>query len=669
MILTAQQEQAMKMVKEFIADKDSQIFILKGYAGTGKTTLIRCITDYLSTQSLQAQLMAPTGRAAKILRTKLQDNNASTIHKGIYKFSHLIIEESEGILKYVFPLKESKGRGIYIIDEASMISSRKSNSELFQFGSGILIYDLLSYARVNFGGKIIFVGDPMQLPPVGDNCSMALEETFFNELSMRVYSYELTDIVRQDKDSCILANATMIRDLIKKKEKNNLVFEKKENEVMDIEAVDVAKKYCEDSDRLSAIVCYSNQQASDYNSAIRAILFPNANHVVAGDKLMVVCNSYYGDCELLNGDIITALSVSDNIISQSAPVWTERNGEKLREVITLNFREITFQAEDGNIYKRYIIDTLLQNKLPSLTIDEIKALYINMVMRVRTEKGLTNPKSEEFAKAMSEDPFYNALQLKYGYAFTCHKSQGGEWNTVYVDFTKRTGLDAESLRWKYTAVTRASKELWCIGLPDITPIASLKINPINKSTKVAANALSFDSIKETPFHPFSASSSVKCKYWSIVKNMDGTQYSIKNVICKPWRDIYEVNTPIGVVRVDAIYNSAGLFTKYETDVSNKDLLLLFQSDENIKYKIDFHPSLKSLQVLHSRMISLCDEYGIVITNVVEESYQLVYYMKASGNYASMTFFFNGKGFINYAAPLSDIGEADIKLTKLIENLI
>lgn len=669
MILTAQQEQAMKMVKEFIADKDSQIFILKGYAGTGKTTLIRSITDYLSTQSLQAQLMAPTGRAAKILRTKLQDNNASTIHKGIYKFSHLIIEESEGILKYVFPLKESKERGIYIIDEASMISSRKSNSELFQFGSGILIYDLLSYARVNFGGKIIFVGDPMQLPPVGDNCSMALEETFFNELNMRVYSYELTDIVRQDKDGCILANATMIRDLIKKKEKNNLVFEKKENEVMDIEAIDVAKKYCEDSDRLSAIVCYSNQQASDYNSAIRAILFPNANHVVAGDKLMVVCNSYYGDCELLNGDLITALSVSDNIISQSAPVWTERNGEKSREVISLNFREITFQAEDGNIYKRYIIDTLLQNKLPSLTIDEIKALYINMVMRMRTEKGLTNPKSEEFAKAMREDPFYNALQLKYGYAFTCHKSQGGEWNTVYVDFTKRTGLDAESLRWKYTAVTRASKELWCIGLPDITPIASLKINPINKSTKVAANALSFDSIKETPFHPFSASSSVKCKYWSIVKNMDGTQYSIKNVICKPWREIYEVNTSIGVVRVDAIYNSAGLFTKYETDVSNKDLLSLFQSDENIKYKIDFHPSLKSLQVLHSRMISLCDEFGIVITNVVEESYQLVYYMKASGNYASMTFFFNGKGFINYAAPLSDIGEADIKLTKLIENLI
>lgn len=668
MTLTVQQKQAMKMIEKFIADKDSQVFILKGYAGTGKTTLIRSITDYLSTQSLHVQLMAPTGRAAKILRSKLQNYDASTIHRGIYKFSHLIVEESEGTLKYVFPLKDNNERGIYIIDEASMISSRKSSNELFQFGTGILINDLLSYARLNFWGKIIFVGDPMQLPPVGDNCSVALDEAYFYELKMKVYSYELTDIVRQDKDSCILANATMVRELIRRKERNHLVFEKKESEVMDIGAMEVAEKYCEDSEQLSAIVCFSNQQAADYNTAIRTILFPRANHVTVGDKLMVVCNSYYSECELLNGDIITVVETSNNIISQSAPIWTERNGKKLKEIITLDFREISFQAEDGNIYKRYIIDTLLQNKLPSLTIDEMKALYINMVMRMRTEKGLTNPKSEEFAKAMGEDPFYNALQVKYGYAFTCHKSQGGEWNTVYVDFTKRTGLDADSLRWKYTAITRASKMLWCVNLPDVTPIAALRITPINKTAKVAINALAFDNIEDTPFHPLSILSSVKCKYWSVVKNMDGTRYSIKNVICKPWRDIYEVNTPTGIVRIDAIYNGAGLFTKYETDANDTELLFFFQNDENIKYKIDYHPSLESLKMLHSRMISLCDECGIILTNVVEEHYQLVYYMKASGNYAAITFFFNGKGFINYAAPLSDIGEADIKLSRLIEKL-
>lgn len=393
MILTAQQKQAMIMIEKFIADKDSQVFILKGYAGTGKTTLIRSIADYLSTQSLHIQLMAPTGRAAKILRSKLPNYGASTIHRGIYNFSHLIVEESEGTLKYIFPLKDNHERCIYIIDEASMISSRESKNELFQFGTGVLIKDLLSYARLNFGGKVIFVGDPMQLPPVGDDCSVALDETYFDILEMNVYSYELTDIVRQDKNSCILANATILRELIRKKERNRLVFKKKEHEVMDIGAMEVAKKYCEDPEQSSAIVCFSNQQAADYNTAIRNIIFPETNHVAVGDKFIT-----------------------------------------------------------------------------------------------------------------------------------------------------------------------------------------------------------------------------------------------------------------------------------ETDANDTELLFFFQNDENIKYKIDYHPSLESLKMLHSRMISLCDECGIILTNVVEEHYQLVYYMKASGNYAAITFFFNGKGFINYAAPLSDIGEADIKLSQLIEKL-
>ena len=666
--LTPQQEQAMNMIKTFVADKDSQVFILKGYAGTGKTTLIRSITDYLLSQSLYTQLMAPTGRAAKVLRSKLGKYNASTIHRGIYEFSHLEIQEEEGILKYIFPLKESRDRNVYIIDEASMISSQKSNSELFQFGSGILIDDLLTYARLNHGGKIIFVGDPMQLPPVSDNKSAALNDSFFSERGLKVNSYELTEVVRQDKDSCILSNATMLRELIAKEERNHLVFEKKDGEVMDMEAMEVAEKFCGDLDNSSAIVCFSNQQAADYNKAIRKIIYPNASHVSVGDRLMIVNNSYYGGRELLNGDIITVVEVSDDIIAQSAPVWTEKNGIKTLETITLHFREISFQTEDGNIENRHIIETLLNNALPSLGIDEIKALYINMVMRFRTEKGLTNPKSEEFIKAIGEDPFYNALQVKYGYAFTCHKSQGGEWDTVYVDFMKRTGLDVDSLRWKYTAVTRASKKIWCINLLDITPISSLRITPINKTNKVANDALAFPNVEDTPYHSSTSLPSIKSKYWSVLKNMEGTNYSIKNVLCKPWRDIYEVNTSNGTVRVDIIYNGAGLITKCQPSVDDSDLLYLFTNEENIEYKIDYQPQIESLKVLHNKMISLCDECGITLTNAVERDYQLVYYMKASSNYASITFFFNGKGFINYAAPLSDIGEMDYKLLQLIEKL-
>lgn len=437
---------------------------------------------------------------------------------------------------------------------------------------------------------------------------------------------------------------------------------------MDINAMEVAQKYCEGEAQSSAIICYTNQQAADYNAAVRKILYPGSSHVTVGDKLMVINNSYYGECELLNGDIITVVEVSDSIVSQSAPVWTEIDGVKQNVTLTLEFREIGFQADGGNVYRRYIIDTLLNNNSRSLTSDQFKALYINFVMRVRSEKGVKEIGSEEFTKEMANDAFYNALHVKYGYAFTCHKSQGGEWDTIFVDFSKRAGLDNDGLRWKYTAITRASRLLWCINLPNISPMSALKITAITKTTKVSPNAFSLGDVSDTPYHTSQVPPLVKCKYWSVVENMSGTSYSVRNIICKPWRDIYEVDTPKGIVRIDAVYNGAGLFTKYDTKTNDDELIECFQNEDNIKYEIEYHPSYESLKTLHGRMISLCDECGIVLTNVVEEHYKLIYYMKSSGNYASLTFYFDGNGFISYACPLSDIGEADLKLDQLIDKL-
>lgn len=658
----------MELVRKFIADQEGQVFILRGYAGTGKTTLIRLITEYIESQSLEARVMASTGRAAKILRSKLPAHTVSTIHRAIYRFDHLEINESEGELKYIYPLGENERHTLCVVDEASMISSRETKDELFQFGSGVVLDDLLTYARVRSGGKILFAGDPMQLPPVGDHHSAALDKCFFERLGLKVYTCELTDIVRQDKDSAILANAAMIRELIGKTERNTLILRKRENEVMDINALDISKRYCEDPGEKAAIISYTNQQVADYNTDIRARLFPGADRPVSGDRLLVVCNSYFQQLELLNGDIITVVEASDATISQSALVWSEVGGKKIQRKITLEFREISFQLPDGNIARRYIIDSLLRKRAGSLTIEERKALYINLVMRMREEKGLKDRRAEEFAIAMRNDPFYNALQVKYGYAFTCHKAQGGEWDTVYVDFASRTGLDTDSLRWKYTAITRARKRLFCVNHPDITPISTLKVAPIGKTGKIPNTALAFEQAEETPFHPLSAPPAVKWKYRSVVRNMEGTPYSVVKVTSKPWREIYEVNTPTGTTRVDALYNAAGLF-KYETADPDPELLAFFRNEENIRYRIDYQPSLESLMVLHRRMISLCDECDIRLTNVIEERYQLIYYMRTSGDFASLTFYFNGKGTITHAVPLSILGESDEKLARLIGNLI
>ena len=668
MKLTIQQNECFDRIRAFINDSSSQIFILKGYAGTGKTTLIDTIATYLTNERCHFQLMAPTGRAAKVLRSKVSSQPAATIHRTIYSFSHLKVNKEEDSVRFIYPLHDNELHALCIVDEASMVSSRKSVGELFQFGTGVLLEDLLTYADLLHGGKIIFVGDPMQLPPVGDNESNALNETYLSELGFRVATYELTEIIRQDKESCILKNSMTLRNLYKQEEHNELVFERSEGEVMDMSVTDVAHSYCETDKDSSAVICYSNHQASAYNKAIRHILYPDAQHVVPGDRLMVVQNCYDDQIELLNGDLLTVVDVDQDTTTQTAPIWKVIAGEKKQVKISLTFRRITCLTADGIYIDRYMVDSLLENKEPNLTVDEVRALFVNTVIRCREQYPQLNPNSDEFFSHLVADKYFNALHVKYGYAFTCHKSQGGEWDTVYVDFLKRTGLDKDSLRWKYTAITRARKQLWCINFNDITPLSSLKINAIQRTSKVAADALSFADSPDTPSHPSNALPGVKAKYWSVTQHLASTVYSVRSVTCRNYRDSYQIATPGGDIRVDCLYNGAGMFTRYESDKADQELLDLFRNDDNLTYRYTYEPSLESLRSLHHRLVSLCDELDILITNVVEGNYKVTYYLRTTGHYASLNFTYNAKGFISYVNPLSELGADDEKLTLLLNQL-
>ena len=563
------------MITAFLDDRKGQIFILKGYAGTGKTTLAGCIASLLSQRKIMPEIMAPTGRAAKVLRSRIEGCKATTIHKQIYKQTKDIeIEGDDDLGRIVFKVRERENMGIFIVDEASMISSRKQEHELVKFGTDVLINDILTYARTRFGGKIIFIGDPAQLPPVGDNRSAALDETFFMEKGMNVRSYTLTDVIRQDKESAILRNATTLRNMLNTDERNSLVLDRKAGEVDDLSSGAVADEYCR-NDTSAAIVCYSNKTASEYNKLVRSILFPGKKDVVVGDRLMIVYNTYYKNVYQLNGGMITVTEVSDTVVRQSAPVFKDIAGERKRVIVSLDFRKIAYVTSESIIERGYIIESLLNSDTPNLTVDETKALFINFEMRMKSEakkaggedimaQRRAQRRTQEFDDALRADEFYNALQVKYGYAFTCHKAQGGEWDTVYVDFDKRNGLDDDSLRWKYTAVTRAKKRLVCVNLADISPIMGLEIRDIGKTGKYSDDALSFGKVKETPFHDANARAAIKCKYWSVVQNMAESDeyYNVENVKPAAFRDIYSVKTPTGdTVRVDAIYNGAGIFTK------------------------------------------------------------------------------------------------------------
>lgn len=669
MQLTEQQSTAMEMIRRFVSDKDEQIFILKGYAGTGKTFLVRCIVDYLLSLKILPEIMAPTGRAAKVLNVVLPDGvSASTIHRRIYEFGGGGGAGDNGeFSKLIFPVKESTSSGVYIVDEASMVSSRSSENELFEFGTGVLIDDLLTYARPHHGGKLIFVGDPAQLPPVGDNRSVALDAGFFKEKGLRVTSCNLTDIVRQGKSSCILKNATMLRDLLNENERNTLVFQKAEGEVTILEPTDVAKRYVEAQGGSSAIICFSNGQTSQYNKAIRSLLFPGRTHVGVGDKLMVVRNNYREDRIVLNGEIITVMAVHDETVVLSAPVSTERGGVKMQETVPLEYRKIRCKTIDGEEFYTYIVESLLESNRPSLTPDEFKSMYVSL--KIRYWKSVKDY-FVTFREFMSRDLFYNALQVKYGYAFTCHKAQGSEWDSVIVDFDKRTGLDADSIRWKYTAVTRAKKSLFCVNLPDIRPLDRLQIRPTAKVKSLSPSKIAFDEARESPFHNRKDAVAVS-KYWSVVDNMleDGAQYSIDNVLSRPYLEIYYVKTPYGeTVRVDAYYNKSGLFTKYDVYGDDAVLKRYFEDEANIRYRIEYSPEFESLAILKSKMVSLCEETGTNLISVEQKDWQTAFFMKTSGCCSVLRFYYNKKGEITSVEPLSEKGDEDIKLRQITEKI-
>ena len=480
MELTTQQYKVFEQIKTFL-NSDASVFILRGYAGTGKTTMVKVIADYIE-QSRQLVMMAPTGRAARVL-TKKTGYEAVTIHKAIYNMSHVVTKKvkdvAESEFKFIFPIHQSvmEGNIVAIVDEASMVCSRKIEHELFMFGTDNLMEDLLTFIRPNFGGKVIFVGDPAQLPPIGEPVSNALRSEYFEEKGLKVIEAELTEVLRQKGDSVILKNAMMIRDLLKKDKRNQLIFEEQKDDVEMIppeQFLDKFLNYRKTSGRHdSVIICYSNKSASRYNRDIRKALYGENVPIRENDILLITQNNYRLNC--MNGEFVPVLSIGERK-QQSAPVYAQIGGKKQHIVITLNFIQVTVPNGDGFPMQCMLLEDLLTSDKATISIDEHRALYINFCMRnTKLKQG-----TEAFTKALLNDEYYNAIRAKYGYAVTGHKCQGGEWAKVFVDYTNRTGLDDDSLRWAYTATTQAQNTLYVVNLPHITPFSKFRIAPIQK---------------------------------------------------------------------------------------------------------------------------------------------------------------------------------------------
>jgi len=693
--INSDQSQAIDKIEAFIKS-DTNIFILQGYAGTGKTTLINGLVGFLQAEKKQFSVMAPTGRAAKILRDKT--GFGKTIHSNIYKLKDLksINADSEEVaehsVSYYFPINfDLKEERILIVDEASMISSKESKNELFNFGTNILINDLLSHAfRTNKNNKIIFIGDPAQLPPVGDNKSNALEISFFEKLGYSVSTANLKKIMRQE-NNLILENATIIRNLLNNPSRNSIELNYDDRSFIKLNNYDIVDTFLnlfpnpEIGD--GVIISYSNAQCFHYNASIREQLFPNKKEISVGDIILINNNNQYSyKTELFNGDLAKVVEVSQHTIVQSAPVFVKRNEQKVREIIKLTFRKISIRVPhfDEEI-SCYIIEDLLNSIDRDLTIDMTKMLYVNFVIRFnetqlkRELAGLLRFRvgSEEFKNELKKDPFFNALRVKYGYAITCHKSQGGEWDKIFVDYSNRTGLSDYPIKWSYTATTRGINTVYTINPPYINSFSKLKFSSIITVSHIPNNALYLSHVKVSPFHNANHHKAKSLKYWEIKEILENTYFEIINVESNGYLERYTIgNNSNQVFIIQGSHRESGHFiNKFEiignaSEGIKTELETLFNQQYSSNLLLDYKPNEPFLESLYFVMRSYCQELDISITNIVEQidKYFVTYFLITDSETANIQFYFKKNGNFSTAMPKTFDCVKDYKLELLIEKL-
>jgi tRNA A37 threonylcarbamoyladenosine biosynthesis protein TsaE len=468
--LTPQQSEVTSQLRDFLRSKE-RCFILKGYAGTGKTFLIGQLAKGLAAQNKQVTLMAPTGRAARVLSRKT-GCLASTIHQAIYNLQEMVEHDDTHVaFKFYFRVKDVETDNldlVVIVDEASMVSDQYSEGEFIRFGSGRLLADLIGFLRLNDPlqkSKLIFVGDPAQLPPVNSPTSPALDAAYLNEVhSLFAKEYELTDVVRQATDSPILREATAIRETLRSGFHNRLNISTHPPEIESVLEPDLPSRFVEANadTRLPQTICvaYTNATCLNLNVAIRSkrVSGDGMYPPIASDVLLVIRNNALTG--LLNGDLISILQADQNAETVRVHVGSEH--------VDLVFRnlQILAESEDGNGVQMdvKIVENILFSEKRDLSPLEQKALYVHF--KIRHPKLRSNSKG--FTEALRSDPYFNALQVKFGYAVTCHKAQGGEWDDVFIYF-ENARTDALALRWAYTALTRARKRVIGINLPNRMP--------------------------------------------------------------------------------------------------------------------------------------------------------------------------------------------------------
>lgn len=449
---TPEQENAIKLLSQFLCSPKADVtFLLRGYAGTGKTSLVGALVRTLDFLKQKVVLLAPTGRAAKVF-SAYAGHPAFTIHKKIYRERAYSGEGGN------FTLNDNlTTHTLYIVDEASMISNEGLSGAMF--GTGRLLDDLVQFVYSGQGCRLLLMGDTAQLPPVGEELSPALYADALRGYGLEVVETDLNQVVRQEQQSGILWNATALRRLIAEEEWGVLpkirisgfpdVKLLPGNELIDA----LSACYDRDGTDETIVVCRSNKRANIYNNGIRAQILWREEELESGDLLMVAKNNYYWTEKEKNLDFIAN---GETAVVRRVRCTAEMYGFRFADVL------LAFPNwQDAELEVRLLLDTL-HSDAPALSREESERLFQTVL-----EDYADIPLKRDRMKKMKADPYYNALQVKYAYAVTCHKAQGGQWKNVFLDqgYMSEEYLTPDYFRWLYTAFTRATDTLYLVNYP------------------------------------------------------------------------------------------------------------------------------------------------------------------------------------------------------------
>ncbi len=632
MTYTNDQNSALESFDEFLKSS-AQVFLLKGYAGTGKTTLMKAMIDKVGSRR-HVTLMAPTGRASVIVSQKT-GRTASTIHRAIFAIE-MGPDESNGKLRFHRKVNNDAEDAIYFVDESSMVSDISANNDLYQFGSGLLLHELMAYCGER---KIVFVGDNAQLPPVQQAFSPALDADYLsNTFQVSVMQSTLREVVRQGADSGIYTNSIEVRRGIENANFSEFALiygddVKESNSLLD----DYLQQVHNEVDMDSIVVTYTNESALDYNQKIRMSLFGyTQERLLSGDLLIISRNNYNYHDELFNGTIVKVAACEPDAAVEHKTIRfnssdKDSEGKALVKELDLTFRSVTLELPNGNLCKCKLLDTFLTDKEGGVGKDYNQALMVDFSQR---HPGLTRDK-EKYYREMKKDPYLNAVVCKYGYAITCHKAQGGEWKHVFVDMEQNKGKhNSDFFRWAYTAITRSSKYLWAFHAPNFDFMSEMQ-RPI---VSIGGNM------------EFYIPEGVDYKDWrfgNIQKLCAERGLTCMENRSKDWQHIIMISDAASQsCTIQLWYNKNGYSgketaQKYSSD-NIKDMAVAICRDSLAPIDCDFPHKSGNGEKLFRKVLKTAEQSGMKLMNLKHQDWHDVYFFRANNGNAVLKFFYNSK---------------------------